>query len=183
MKGTTFSAIVLAALLLAGCSGIKISGINKSPEFKISSYKTFGFHELEAGGSGLAANIQPNVELLKAAIIREMQAKGVTRTQSSPDLICNIGVVVDEKEQTRETSLTNPGDRQMSYMGGRNYAWESQEVVVGTYREGSVKVDLVDKNSMKLVWTGTAESVLPAKAKNVPATIDEAMKKLFAELQ
>ena len=183
MKATSFSAIALAALLLAGCSGIKISGISKTPEFSISKYKSFGFHELEAGGSGLAANIQPNVDLLKAAIVKEMQAKGVTRTQSSPDLICNIGVVVEEKEQTRETSLTNPGDRQMTYMGSRNYSWESQEVVVGTYREGSVKVDLIDKNTMKLVWTGTAESVLPSKAKNVPATIDEAMQKLFAEMK
>jgi len=182
MKLSTFSAIALAGLLFAGCSGIKISGVNKSPEFKISNYKSFGFHELEAGGSGLAANIQPNVDLLKAAIVREMQAKGVTRTQSSPDLICNIGVVVDSKEQTRQTSLTNPGDRQMNYMGARNYSWESQEVVVGTYREGSVKVDLVDKNTMKLVWTGTAESVLPSKAKNVPATIDEAMKELFTNM-
>jgi len=111
-----------------------------------------------------------------------MEAKGLTRTQSNPDLIVNIGVVVEEKDQTRETSFANPGDRNMAYTGARSYSWQAQEVVVGQYREGSVKLDLVDKNTFKLVWTGTAESVLPDRSSKVPETIDQAMKELFAQL-
>ena len=183
MKSILFTSVVLLALTLTGCSGIKISGVTKEPEFAISKYKTFGFHETEVGGTGLNdVHFKTNLELLKNAIIKQMEAKGVTRTQSSPDLILNIGVVVDQKVQTRETSFGNPGDRGMAYTGARNYSWQSQEVKVGEYREGSIKIDLVDKNGMKLVWTGVAESVLPEKQKNIPATIEEAMAKLFAEL-
>ncbi len=168
----------MVMLLLAGCSGIKISGVDKQPGFSISNYKTFGFHEIEAGG---LANIE-NLPVLKDAIKKQMALKGVTHTQSNPDLIVNIGVLVEEKVQTRTTSMGNPGDRRMTYMGARNYTWQSQEVPVGTYKEGTVKVDLVDKNTLKLVWTGAAESVLPKKSKNVPAVIDEGMEKLFAEM-
>lgn len=175
--------IIVAGLWLAACSSIRISGINKAPDFSISNYKTFGFHEIEVGGTGVSdVHFKSNLEVLKAEITKQMKLKGVTHTQSNPDLIVNIGATVDEKDQTRETSLQNPGDRRMTYMGSRNYGWESQEVVVGTYREGSVKVDLVDKNTFKLVWTGTAESILPDREKNVPAVIEEGMAKLFAAM-
>jgi hypothetical protein len=183
MKPIVFTSVVVLMLMLTGCSGIKISGVTKEPEFAISKYKTFGFHETEVGGTGLNdVHFKTNLDLLKSAIIKQMEAKGVTRTQSSPDLILNIGVVVEEKIQTRTTSMGNPGDRSMAYMGARSYSWQSQEVKVGEYREGSVKIDLVDAKGMKLVWTGVAESVLPEKQKNIPAVIEEAMAKLFAEL-
>ena len=183
MKPIAFTSVVLIALALSGCSGIKISGVTKAPEFSISNYKTFGFHETEVGGTGLNdVHFKTNLDLLKTAIIKQMEAKGITRTQSSPDLILNIGVVVDEKIQTRTTSMGNPGDRNMAYMGARNYGWQAQEVKVGEYREGSVRIDLIDKDGMKQVWTGVAESVLPEKQKNIPAVIEEAMAKLFAEL-
>lgn len=55
-------------------------------------------------------------------------------------------------------------------------------MVVGHYKDGSVKVDLVDRANNKLVWTGTAESVVPEKQNNVPAVIEEAMKELFEKL-
>jgi hypothetical protein len=100
----------------------------------------------------------------------------------NPDLHVNIGIVVAEKVQTRETNLATPGDR-AAYMGQRNYHWESQEVEVGRYREGTVIVHLVDQAKSKLVWQGAAESVLPEKQKNVPAVIEEAMKKLFEKVQ
>jgi hypothetical protein len=176
--------ILIAALSLAGCSGIKITGVSKVPDFKISNYKTFGFHEVQVGGDAVSdVNFKPRLELLKEEIIKQMQVKGLTRTQSSPDLIVNIGVAVNEEVQTRETNFANPGDRHMAYMGARNYGWQSQEVAVGTYRDGSVKVDLVDKNSFKMVWTGTAESVLPNnQSKDISSIIKDAMTKLFAKL-
>jgi hypothetical protein len=68
-------------------------------------------------------------------------------------------------------------------MGTRNYSWQSNEKAVGTYRDGSVIVHLVDQATNKLVWQGVAESVLPEKEKNVPALIQEAIKSLFAKVQ
>ena len=173
---------IVAVLFCVACSGVKISGVDRDPAFSISKYKTFGFHEIEASGDALAADIKPNLEIMKNSISKQLEAKGLTRTQTNPDLAVNIGVAVNTEAQTRETSLTNPGDRQMMYMGQRTYSWQSTEVVVGHYKDGSVKVDLVDRSANKLVWTGTAESVVPEKQKNVPAVIEDAMQRLFAKL-
>jgi hypothetical protein len=172
----------LAFLALAACSGVKISGVDRDPAFNISNYKSFGFHEIEAGGDALAADIRPNLEIMKNAIAKQLEARGLTRTQANPDLAVNIGVAVSTEAQTRETSFSNPGDRHMAYMGQRTYSWQSTEVVVGHYKDGSMKVDLVDRSANKLVWTGTAESVVPEKQKNVPAVIEDAVQRLLEKL-
>jgi hypothetical protein len=169
-------------LTFCGCSTVHIVGVERDPAFTLNNYKTFGFHEIGVGGSGLDPNYQTNLNLLKEAIARELLKKGLTRTQGNPDMAVNIGAAIETKDQTRELNFSNPGDRGMMYMGQRNYSWNADEVVVGQYRDGSIKVDLVDRAANKMVWTGTAESVLPTKAHNVPKLIDEAMLKLFEQL-
>lgn len=175
--------IVSILLVVAvACSSAKIKGVEKADDFFISSYKTFSFYEVNSGGDALGPNYQDNLKLLKEAITKEMNAKGVTLSGDNPDLFVNIGVVVSEEVQTRETSFTNPGDR-TAYMGQRNYSWTSSEVEVGRYREGTVTVHLVDRAANKLVWKGSAESVLPEKQKNVPVLIEDSMKLLFEKIK
>ncbi len=174
---------VLAIFLLAlvGCSSVNITGVDKSEDFSLSKYKTFSFYEVNTGGDAIGPNAQENLRLIKEAIVRELGAKGLTQA-ADPDLLVNIGVTVTEEIQTRETSFANPADRTY-YTGQRNYSWKSQEVEVGRYREGTVIVHLVDQAANKLVWKGSAESVLPNKEKSVPSLIDEGMKALFAKVK
>jgi hypothetical protein len=174
--------IILVACLLFGCSSVNIKGVNSAPDFSLSKYKTFNFFDVDVKGDALGPNYQSNLELLKNAIVKQMDLKGLKLDTSNPDLMVNIGVVVSEEIQTRETSFTNPTDR-VGYMGQRNYSWQAGEVEVGKYREGTVTLDLVDKASNKLVWQGSADSVLPNKEKNVPALIDSSMGQLFAKIK
>jgi len=168
--------------LTVACSSVKIKGVEKTDDFLLTSYKTFSFYEVSSGGDALGPNYQENLKLLKEAIAKEMNARGVMLSGDNPDLLVNIGVVVSEEIQTRETSFTNPADR-TAYMGQRNYSWKSSEVEVGRYREGTVTVHLVDRAANKLVWKGSAESVVPEKQKNVPALIEDGMKRLFEKLK
>jgi hypothetical protein len=165
-------------LLAFACSGISIIGVDKADNFKISNYKTFDFYKIDASGDALSANAKQNLELIKTAITKELQAKGISQSSTDPDLLVNIGVVVLEKVQTRETRIgENP-----TYMGTRNYSWERQEVEVGRYRDGTVTVHLVEPEAKKMVWKGAAEAVLPNKESNVPDLIDRGMKQLFAKV-
>lgn len=175
---------VLAIFLLAlvGCSSVNIKGVDKAEDFSLSKYKTFSFYEVNTGGDAIGPNAQENLKLIKEAIVRELGARGLSQSADNPDMLVNIGVVVTEETQTRETSFANPADRTY-YMGQRTYSWQSQEVEVGKYREGSVTVHLVDRAANKLAWMGSAESVLPNKEKNVPSLIDEGMKALFAKIK
>ncbi len=174
--------IILIIVCCTACSSVNIKGVSKADDFVISRYKTFSFFEVISEGNAIGPNSETNLKLLKEAITKQMDAKGLKLSGDNPDLLVNIGVVVAEQVQTRETSFTQPGDRTY-YMNQRNYSWQSQEVEVGKYREGTVIVHLVDRVQNKLVWQGSAESVLPEKQKNVPAVIDEAMKKLFEKVQ
>ncbi len=172
---------VLFILITFGCSSVNIKGVDKAESFSISKYKTFSFYEVNTGGDAIGPNHQENLKLIKEAIVKEMGVKGVTLTGDNPDLLVNIGIVVTSEVQTRETSFANPADRQV-YMGQRSYSWQSQEVEVGTYRQGTVTVHLVDRAANELVWQGSADSVLPEKQKNIPALIVEGMQKLFEKV-
>lgn len=174
---------MLFFLILIGtaCSSVKIVGVSKADDFSIAKYKTFSFYEVNTGGDAIGPNSQANLKLIKEAIVKEMTAKGVTMVTDNPDLLVNIGIVVAEKVQTVETNFSNPADR-TAYMGTRNYHWEAGQKVVGTYREGTVTIHLVDRTANNLVWQGSAGSVLPEKQKNIPALIEEAMKTLFAKV-
>ncbi|MFZ2905565.1 MAG: DUF4136 domain-containing protein [Cyclobacteriaceae bacterium] len=174
--------ITLFLIISVGCSSVRIKDVNKEEGFSLSNYKTFGFFQVDASGDAIGPNYTGNLDLLKKAITNELEAKGLTSAVENPDLMVNIGIVISKEVQTRETSFTNPGDR-MAYMGQRNYSWHAQEVVVGTYKQGSVSVHLVDRAAGKLVWQATAESVVPEKEKNVPPLIEEGMKSLFAKLK
>lgn len=172
----------LITIFAFGCSGVTIKNIQQAENFTISKYKTFGFYAVDAKGDGLGQNYSTNLDLLKKAITKQFEAKGISVASDNPDILVNIGIVVSKEVQTRETSLANPGDR-TAYMGQRNYSWHSEEVVVRTYKEGSVTLDMVDRESGKLVWQGTATSVVPDKQKNVPAVIENSMVLLFQKLK
>lgn len=174
--------IIFISVMLFGCSGVTIKNVQQADSFSLSKYKTFGFFTVDATGDGLGKNYSANLELLKKSITKQFEKKGLALAVDNPDVMVNIGIVVSQEVQTRETDFSNPADR-TAYMGQRNYSWQSQEVVVGTYKQGSVTLDLVDRQSGKLVWQGTATSVVPEKQKNIPAVIEEGMTKLFLELK
>jgi hypothetical protein len=163
---------------LCGCSGISITGIEKTADFQLSKYKTFDFYNVDVSGDAVSPNSKQNLEFLKTAISKQLQAKGLTMNTTDPDLLVNIGVVVLEKVQTRETRL----GEYPTYMGTRNYTWERQDIEVGRYREGTVTVHLVEADAKKMVWKGAAEGVVPENPDKVPAMIDQGMEQLFAKV-
>ncbi|MBP9926971.1 MAG: DUF4136 domain-containing protein [Cyclobacteriaceae bacterium] len=173
--------ITLISVVVVGCSTVKITGLSKSNDFNIANYKSFSFLKADAGGDALE-NQKGNMELIKNAIENELKQHGVSRTEANGDLIVNIGVIVSKEIQTRTTDITNAADRQVTYMGQRSYEWKAGEVEVGTYRQGSVIIHLIDRASNNLVWQGAAESVLPNKQKNIPKLIDQTIKELFKDI-
>lgn len=169
--------VILQLFVFLSCSGVRVLNTDADPGFQLSNFKTFDFFQITGVGD-TSFYFQQNVKLLKQSIVQKLQAKGLTQTSSQPDLQVNIGVMVEEKIQTRETDFRDAP----RYMGQRNYTWKSEEIEVGRYREGTVTVHLVDPSTKKLVWKGAVAGVIPTKQKNVPATIEQGMEALFAKL-
>lgn len=161
------------------CSSTNITVESSRPEAALSDFKTFDFVQLETEGDSSSA-FNESVTLIKSAVIHEMNARGLTQQADDPGLKINLGIVVEEKTQTRQTSLSDPGE--WTYIGQRNYKWESRTVKVGTYKEGSITLHLVDNSSNEALWVGSIEGVVPRKAENRKDAIKEAVASLFEEI-
>lgn len=170
--------IVIILCLLGACSPVRILNVYKADGFSLADYKTFDFYKVDASGE-LSPSYLDRVELIKAELARHLGQRGLQQTASSPDLLLNIGIVVEEKEQTRETTIMDAP----RYIGQRNYHWESEEVVVNRYKEGTVTVHFVDRKTNRLVCEGIASAVVVEKDAAVRKNITEGVQKLFDEIE
>lgn len=168
---------ILFILVLSGCgSTAKLS--DQYQDFKLSDYQSFDFLSIE-GPEEQLSDYEENLQFIKEEIIKQMTQRGLKQDSSSPDLQINLGIVVEDKVQTRTTNLsTDP----FMYSGQRNYTWESQEVPVNTYKEGTLTMHLVEKASNKAVWAGTASRVVPKKNDKKQRAAQEAIAELFEQI-
>lgn len=181
---TKISSVTRVAMLLLtfwawSCSSTNISVESSDTTLALSDFKTFDFVELEAKGDTSSA-FSESIDDIKSEVIRQMNSRGLTQQPVDPELKINLGVVVEEKTQTRQTSLSDPGE--WTYIGQRNYKWESKTVKVGSYKEGSITLHLVNNSSNEAIWVGSIEGVVPRKTENRKSAIQEAVAALFQEI-
>ena len=169
--------LLLPIMFVLACSGVKVLNVTPEAGFQLTNYKTFDFLKLEASGD-TSANFSKNADLLKQEIAARLKSRDLVQSASAPDLLINIGIIVDEKVQTRETDLWEAP----RYMGQRNYSWKREEVEVGRYKLGTITIHLVDAASNKLMWKGAVEGVVPSREEKIPSTIQAGVDKLFDKL-
>ncbi|MEJ2005613.1 MAG: DUF4136 domain-containing protein [Cyclobacteriaceae bacterium] len=162
-------AIGLIIVLAAGCSPVRILTTDKFPE-NFTRYETFNFYRVNVPGES------PYLEDLKNAIISRFQSRGY-RLDDNADILINIGTNVEEKIQTRETDY-----RDIRYMGQRNYSWESEEVIVNQYREGTAVIDIVDSRTDQLIWQGVAAGTVVGNEQKMQKRIEKGIDLLFKDL-
>jgi hypothetical protein len=131
------------------------------------SLKNEAFTELNSEG----------IQLLKTAIDQQMQDRGFTKTQN-PDLWLNIGIVIENKVQTRQTNIRDAP----LYIGQRNYSWRSKEVEVNRYKLGTVTLDLVDQQKNEQIWEGVVQGTISNKSEKMKKRVNKGIDKLFNQL-
>ena len=141
-------------------------------------YRTFDFLDFTVDNQTAVPANPRGVDYLKAAIERELIVQGFKKVERDPDMFINIGVVISDEVQTRQTDIRDAP----LYMGTRNYYWESEEVVVNQYREGTVMVDLVDADKNELIWEGAAKAAIIKNPDKMKKRIDEMIAKLMKKL-
>lgn len=177
----TFKLISLT-ILLPTFFACQPSGLLKSEQvknFTLDNYPTYGFYEIEIKGDTSSRLFEENVTLVKEAIRKNLQQRGLNETQE-PALKINIALTVKNQIQTRQTDFLTDGLPR--YMGQRRYSWKSQEVKVGEYKEGTMLIDLVDTNNNQMVWKGGSKGILPEKGKNISREINESVNKIFSKI-
>lgn len=167
-------------LLITACSpSYKLLKVKKEDSFKLSDFPTYGFFDIEAKGDTVSQNFEKNVSIIKEAIAKNLQARGLDEARD-PSLKINIALNVQEQLQTRQTDFRTDGLPR--YMGQRRYSWKSEEVVTGKYREGTIVIDLVDAANNRMVWQGGASGIIPEKTKNFSEDISQVISEVVAKI-
>lgn len=169
--------IGILMLAMAGCSSYRIvrNQADQSADWK--AYQTFAFIDTTRVSATLGTQYMAAMEQVKQAVAIELQNRGYQQTKDNPDLLVNLGAVVQEKTQTRQTTIQEAP----LYMGQRRYSWRSQEVPVGTYQEGTLNIHIVDAQRNALIWDAAVSRVLTPKGVTQDQ-IQEAIGQLFSKL-
>lgn len=169
------------AVLISGCvTGPKVF-VNENPEAQFSGFRTYAYAaELGTDRPGYSSLLS---QALKAAVSRELNARGYREATSSPDLTVNF--YVHTKEKIRTTTTTTPtAGFYYGYRRGLYDPWAGYGAVetdVRQYTEGTLTIDLVDARNSQLVWEGTAVGrVRDDMRENLQATIDAVVADVFA---
>lgn len=170
--------MVVGAVLLAQCNTVRVLEAGGTEEFDLSSYETYNFYRTTVGDDSLAQGFRAQVDLLKMAVSRQMELRGLARDTTNPELLVNLGIAVESKVQTRETNIWDAP----VYIGQRRYAWRSTEIPVSRYQKGMFAVDLVDADQEQMVWQGKVEGIVPDRIGELQEAMVEGVAKLFEQM-
>jgi Domain of unknown function (DUF4136) len=179
MKAALLRNLLLGiAIVVAACSPVTIVSTEPASGFALANYKTFDFFKTESSGE-ISPKFDERLALLKTELSKQLTARGLSQTSSEAELLINIGVVIEEKVQTRETDFRTDAH----YMGQRNYSWQAETVEVGRYHEGTVTVHLVDRVKNAMVWRGVVNGFISEKDSKVQETIAAGAEALIKKIK
>jgi len=177
------SLLVGLAAAMAGCSTPKINTRSQTdPSVNLASYKTYNF--VAEPGTNRGGYSTPITGYFKGAISRELNARGYTLSESSPDLLINFNTNAREQVDIRSTPSMSYGMGYYGYRGGL-YAsgpmYGGSDISTVRYKQGTANIDVVDAAKKQLVWEGIAEGkITDTMMKNPQATIDTVIADMFA---
>ncbi|MFD0740234.1 DUF4136 domain-containing protein [Lysobacter koreensis] len=181
--------LVLIAVVAAGCASgpAVIADYDRSANF--SAYRSYAF--LEKVGSDPAGYESLATQAVKAAVRREMDARGYAYAAADPDLQVNFSTQLAQK--TRISQMPGPmfhpwgpyggygryggwggwgpwggygrhgGWGGWGGYGGWGYDGWGYDTYVDQYLEGTLRIDIVDARRQQVVWEGMAVERVPTR--------------------
>jgi len=165
--------IILSLIAFYACTPVGVKTINTN-DLDLAVYQTYNYLKFSYAHYDSIPYNEQNYAYLIEQMDKHMKAKGMSLADD-PNLVMNIGVVIRQEQQTRETDVRTD----MNYAGQRNYHWESEEQVVGVYDVGDVTIDFVDTKKDILVWQASIDGMMSKNEKKMKERIDYAVEKIF----
>ena len=160
--------LIVISLLAAsfGCS--PRVAVDSSSQADFSKYKTFAWmdSDVKAGQNPLYYN-QLATESVENTMSDVLRQKGLTESNSQPDLIIGYHFFVENKTRT----VANPsspfygpylGWGRWGYRGWGPgwWGWGGTQYTQEQYQAGTLVVDMVDARTHKLVWRGSVQNAV-----------------------
>ena len=178
-KFSRFVMLVGAAVVLASCASKPTIESDYDHTIDFSQYKTYNFFNPMGIENPSYSSIYRSI--FRDAIGKEMNNRGY-RQSDNPDLLINVSGRMQDKTKVTTTADPYMGGGYYGYRGGRYGAWGGYgygtSTHVSNYTEGTINVDMVDRELKRMVWEGVAVGRV-----NEKNTSDETRANIYAGLQ
>ncbi len=178
--------IVRAPLLLAvalpfvACSSSRVqTDFDHQADFK--TYSTFAWYQAEENGGPTEGPSQIVDGRIRRAIEENLQAKGLSRAEpGEADLAVTYYASLSSQMQFRTSGWGYGHGWGWGPHWGFGYGfWPGwTTTTVHTYHEGTIIIDLIDREKNQLVWRGVTTRVLGKKSHS-NEKIDQSMARVF----
>lgn len=165
----TRSILALIAITLAtACTTIKTQS-SIDPDANIAAYETYTIES--------KSNLPPHLSRsIEQALRENLSATGLDVSEN-PDLLVNFYTVVHDELRVTETAAPTLVTFRRGYA-----VWNTYETDMRQITEGTLLVDIVDRNSQRLVWEGSAHGVVSrGNVSGNQKKIAQAVAKMFAD--
>lgn len=169
---TVALALVLAPVLMLA----QKTSYDYEKSANFTAFKTFAFKDGTAVGQPLIDN------RIVAAIEAELAAKGITKTESDPDLFVVYHMAFDkEKDISTYSSGYGGGYGPYGWGWGGGWAGGSTHTQVRDILIGTLVIDMADARKGQMVWRGVGEKEIDTRAKpeKRDKNINNAVKKIL----
>ena len=137
--------------------------VDSNPSAPFATYKTYAWTTGTAAPNPLAD------QRLHASVDRRLEARGLTETTASPDLVVTTHVKTQERQELIPTGFAyGPW---WGGLGGGAY--------VETSVEGTLILDFYDAKTKQMVWRGVATATASDKPTKNAEKMSKALDKLF----
>ncbi len=179
LRHRTIAGALLGILVLAGCASGPAIRSNADPAVDFSKFRTFGFMEpLSTDRAGYQSFVSGQ---LIASTQRELEARGLRRTDTNPDLLVNFSADLDHRLQVTQTP-TFHGSSFNAHRRAFYSPWPSYQTEVRQYTKGTLGIDFVDPARRQLVWEGFATGRLTQRTRdNLVPALDSAVTDILAK--
>lgn len=163
---------VAGLLAAAGCATMTVSA-DFDPATNFGVYRTYDWappDPLPTGDPRLDANPFFDARV-RAAVDGQLTATGLTQSADSPDLLVHYHASVRDRLDVYRI------DTERGYLPG----YEGAEQV-SVYEEGTLLVDLVDAETLRVIWRGWAQTDIQGVIDNrvrMEQMIQEATRRMF----
>jgi hypothetical protein len=161
-------AVMVLSLLVSTVAFAQKVDIDWDRSANFSNYHTYMWQESKHPAHGLW-----NQRIIDA-VDRELQAKGLTKVDSNPDVwVMYSNSIHDQKETVGTGYGFGPG-------WGWGW-WGPNQVTYNTYvtKEGTLVVELADAKNKQLLWRGSATNTISDNSNKNINNLDKSVTKLF----
>ena len=162
IKTVKITFILVGFLALASCSSIQVA-TDYDRETDFSQYNSFAFYK---PGIDAAKISDLDKKRILRAIERELKAKGMVKN-TNPNLLVSI---FTESTENVNVYQNNFG---WGWGPGWGWGWGMPMTSVSKNVEGSLFIDLIDRNKNQLVWQGLGKGILSMEMDKKEERINE----------